>query len=81
VSIFRNYTYLNHILASQPMHGCRGINTIFMGIEEREKLWNFMKGKWSKNAFAYIRQEVYIRYSLGLLDDVMLLSKLLLSYR
>jgi hypothetical protein len=63
------------------MHGCRSINTIFMGIEEREKLWNFMRGKWSKNALAYIRQGVYIRYPFGLLDDIMPLLKHSLSYR
>lgn len=37
-----------------------------------------MRSKWGKNALAYIRQEVYIRYTFGLLDDIMSLLKILL---
>jgi hypothetical protein len=45
-------------------------NTISLGFEEREKLWSFMKSKWCRMHVHILDQEVFIRYSNGLLSDI-----------
>jgi hypothetical protein len=41
-----------------------------LGLEEREKLWNFMKSKRRRMHGHISDQVVYIRYTKGLLNDI-----------
>lgn len=52
-------------------------DAISLGIEEREKSWNFMKSKWSRMHEHILDQVVYIRYTKGLLNDIYNFIKLL----
>lgn len=51
-------------------------DTIFMGFEEREKLWSFMKSKWCRMHVHILDQVVYIRYTEGLLNDIIILENI-----